>query len=728
MRNNQNIKDFFASTYCLLSLDQFDEGLWGKSMHPGKRQKFSIHTGRGSITVSSFAIDGILKYTGTREHPRIKKAVGHLSEHCNKVNGAFGQRQRVSNDPRVMDLYRVVENCRHTAVAARILMNVTNKPNKKAIDAISFVLRHQKPHGGWGIDPEPDIDDAECLTTAHVLQALFEAKRKYYRFLNDEDQQSLDSEIFKGMGWLMGQLKDTLWWSYKDIKEKKIQYTVISLNYIPELRRYFPKQYDRIVNNLINISGAYSGGLPSAVENKNIHLDTTAEFILALDNFHEKYKEIIERAYQAVLKNYKGLLVSTAADDWANLLSLCKTQHLKYQASKQELESLEEMSSAILANDSTIEKSPVTIWNYLPRQFTFLGDCIVGEIIHSPFREVPFKPSLFPVKVTLNKGLKSKLEYLVELWQSEEKNLWYFNRCPDFVDHGKQHALNVFNLLLNITSSQFFKTRISLNHYELFFLFCGTFLHDIGMTGTDKIRDCEDVRKRHGILSAKRITKEKLGLQNDEIRIVGELCKYHQSTAPLTEEELTCLKKQRQHILNEPIKESVSFIDKNGNDFPVSLRMLAALLRIADACDIGYKRAPRDFYKMKLSENDRKIKENNQEIQLLDRTISALEGSKKKDRVRLCRIYRGQIKKLKKDNDRLERARGHYLLHQSVNTVKYVNGKIVIEPFKLDCTKAVQKKLLEAVTMINKELNSTRGILVVDKDIRIFDGVKLSFN
>ena len=143
---------------------------------------------------------------------------------------------------------------------------------------------------------------------------------------------------------------------------------------------------------------------------------------------------------------------------------------------------------------------------------------------------------------------------------------------PYYTDHGVEHSKRVTKKLdMLITESG-----ISLTSYESFFLLVCCWCHDLGMFLNRKRGETpEHTREIHHLRSAEAVEKleDMFGLNTFELSIVKEICTAHR------EIPLNSLSTEK-HIGDECIR----------------LRLLAALLRIADECDVDYRRAPQAIF------------------------------------------------------------------------------------------------------------------------------------
>lgn len=143
---------------------------------------------------------------------------------------------------------------------------------------------------------------------------------------------------------------------------------------------------------------------------------------------------------------------------------------------------------------------------------------------------------------------------------------------PYYTDHGEGHSIRIISKLNKLIK----ESMLELTNYEIFFLLVSAWCHDLGMFLGRRVGEHpEDTRKVHHLRSGEVIEKfkDKLDLNKFELPIVRDICIAH-----------------REVSLNELTRKRWI-----GDDC-VRLRLLAALLRIADACDLDYRRAPEAIF------------------------------------------------------------------------------------------------------------------------------------
>ncbi len=146
-------------------------------------------------------------------------------------------------------------------------------------------------------------------------------------------------------------------------------------------------------------------------------------------------------------------------------------------------------------------------------------------------------------------------------------------KFPYYTPHDFLHSIGVEENLNWIVPDQ---VKEKMNPYEIFFLIVAAWLHDWGMIAEEG-ESQEKVREEHHIRTETYLEKlyEKVHLSEHEARIIGKICKGH-----------------RKVDLNEPEYEDLNF----GQGIKVRVKFLAALLRIADECDISHNRTPEVVY------------------------------------------------------------------------------------------------------------------------------------
>ncbi len=244
----------------------------------------------------------------------------------------------------------------------------------------------------------------------------------------------------------------------------------------------------------------------------------------------------------------------------------------------------------------------------------------------------------------LSQDLSNKFEALLRYCNNNRDALYErFNKCPWFVDHGFKHALNVIRNIDGILLGFLVENKDFLSQYEIFCLLAAALLHDIGLSHYPSYLDdmfrhskCDKtnyyclqsiiIRKLHGVYSGKLLLnyqfitdpiKEHIiairGILGEFADVVAKIAMYHQSSTPLTPSDKERLKDRIREYKSyevmfpdEPLPEVIN-ISYAASTIPIRARLLAAILRIADACDVRYERAPREIFEQQIVENLRAL-------------------------------------------------------------------------------------------------------------------------
>lgn len=164
--------------------------------------------------------------------------------------------------------------------------------------------------------------------------------------------------------------------------------------------------------------------------------------------------------------------------------------------------------------------------------------------------------------------LKKRLEKIEQVMKEDYLPVWYIH-FPHYTDHGISHCESVESKL-----NEFIPDGIKnkLNEYEIFFLLCAVWLHDIGMTTFD---NCEGItRERHHELGRALIRNDEIKgihLNEHEKAVVGELVFGHCAEI-------------------DDIQETTRIERSNNKSETIGIRYLTCLLRLADVCDVSHNR------------------------------------------------------------------------------------------------------------------------------------------
>jgi hypothetical protein len=207
------------------------------------------------------------------------------------------------------------------------------------------------------------------------------------------------------------------------------------------------------------------------------------------------------------------------------------------------------------------------------------------------------------------------VEGLFRRWDNYVHRVSFFNRYPDMTDHGRAHVNNVVGLVAQVSLPG-----SRLNPSEIFCLTAAAWLHDIGMyttgdTNADDVYDAMTIRKKHSVLSRDKMREECEILFPDvperDVRFISAIAAYHQSRTVLDESHRDAILKADP---NADIRVDLPSLEKELADqgwvdgtavlkliedagegakssSRVRVKLLAALLRVLDQCDIQMNRA-----------------------------------------------------------------------------------------------------------------------------------------
>ena len=168
-------------------------------------------------------------------------------------------------------------------------------------------------------------------------------------------------------------------------------------------------------------------------------------------------------------------------------------------------------------------------------------------------------------------------------WEVAEKSLRTIPAThPTYTSHGPDHAL----ALLNNLDRALEPLEIDLNEEELYILISATLLHDIGMVG--KINADESSRNR--IRSEHHLRSKAYILDNYSDLYIERKFRRQIADAASAHRKLNI----EEHLTERKIGDS--------NLPPPRLKLIAALLRMADECHITEDRVPEDYGILNLPE------------------------------------------------------------------------------------------------------------------------------
>jgi len=179
---------------------------------------------------------------------------------------------------------------------------------------------------------------------------------------------------------------------------------------------------------------------------------------------------------------------------------------------------------------------------------------------------------------SLRNALKDRNEALfhgLEPLENAAKSVLIYttSKFPYYTPHDFSHSQNVEEILNWLVPDEI---KSKMNDHEIFFLLVAAWLHDWGMVASEEEK-AEDVRRLHHIRTEENFEKlyDKVHLSLTESRIVGRICRGH----------------REENLLNTEYDDSFF-----GSNILIRVRFLAALLRIADECDVTANRTPEIIY------------------------------------------------------------------------------------------------------------------------------------
>lgn len=170
-----------------------------------------------------------------------------------------------------------------------------------------------------------------------------------------------------------------------------------------------------------------------------------------------------------------------------------------------------------------------------------------------------------------DRALTRKLQGIEEYVRKEILRFWHVH-APHFTDHGVTHSEGIVSILDRMIPVDVLG---KMNEYEVFFMLCGAWLHDVGMLVKKAGESPEQVRTSHHERGRELIRTglPHIDLTDDERYVIGEMAFYHRKTEDLGR-----------------IKE-ITEIQHDSSTSQVRLRFLCALLRLADGCEIAHARS-----------------------------------------------------------------------------------------------------------------------------------------
>lgn len=389
-----SLKNLFECAYLLLLIDQYEDGLWGKSITTEKKKLYSsfeevqISEKRKrteSITVTFFVVDAIYTFTQNLKSPAIELALHCLPKH--KDDGGYGSfGELISAYP--ISKYQIMTSCRHTATALLMYLLFQDNVDKKITKSVKFLIGHANKDGGWGVTADPEKEDSDCLTTAHMLALFTTAEKMGIKDILPENYSSkLDHAITDGLKWLKknNEQNDGFWVFYDE--SMKLQYTAVVLTTFCELKNHDKELYEKIIDKMTSLQKE-DGGWPLCVDGRS-ELSSTIWIVNALVSSNRgKYTDRIESGIDFIIRNISkwSYTKNLTAADWAMLLKLSdyKNIHIPYELDDE----IQNLANAI--NNKAFKSGNVNfVRKKLPMQYHTLKEPILGilenycpDIIH----------------------------------------------------------------------------------------------------------------------------------------------------------------------------------------------------------------------------------------------------------------------------------------------------------------------------------------------------------
>lgn len=304
----------------LLLLDQFPVGVWGRSLTP-LGAAYGHAEDPGSITVSSWSADALRELQPAGEVPEIDLFSQYLNDRRRTDTGAVGMRRRVGSS--FAEEYRIIENRRHTAVAALYLHKHCNALDQ-ALQSLRFVMESRTARGGWTAIGQPTDENADPLTTGYVLGVLRTFERANLLAAVGIEQRDLFLARYwkAGLLWLYENLLENAgWWRYKDEK-RTYCYTTDILLAVPEFWLEDPdyeKAHESLVTRLFDIWQANGSGIPSGPTSQTPNLEATAQFAAVLWMCRIRYPDLNSEVQKHFAANLEAILAVGESDaaGWA---------------------------------------------------------------------------------------------------------------------------------------------------------------------------------------------------------------------------------------------------------------------------------------------------------------------------------------------------------------------------------------------------------------------------
>jgi len=316
--------------YVFLLVDQWPDGLWGRSLTAIGKKEWSSRAeataaeqlGKSvSLSVSYYAVDAICSYAGDSRHPAIQAAVAALKHH-RRSSGAYGS-YRLSIESQYGLEQQIHTSCRHTASALLLLFAAGAFETVRIAESTRFLLAHQRATGGWGVEADPTAEDADCPSTAAVLQVL-SLVQSCSEVIGLIDGHKLEEAIRSGLEWLKRSRShgSGLWpYSPANSRGRRVLYTSNILGVFSDLVQVNPAVHRAALDVLRDLQ-LPDGGWPEEPGGQSRLSPTIVACNALMLADHQDDRDVVEHAISyitASLEHPSAARQLTTAD-WAFLL------------------------------------------------------------------------------------------------------------------------------------------------------------------------------------------------------------------------------------------------------------------------------------------------------------------------------------------------------------------------------------------------------------------------
>jgi hypothetical protein len=187
-----------------------------------------------------------------------------------------------------------------------------------------------------------------------------------------------------------------------------------------------------------------------------------------------------------------------------------------------------------------------------------------------------------------------------KLQQVRETAKTYLERInhifPDYTPHDISHKYKVIGNLSKLIPVNLAQ---KMNQYEIFFLLCAAYVHDIGMCRLEELGDSEQLTD-----------SEKDNIRKTHHMRIKQLLEVHPDIFGLDEQEAIYVGKIASGHRKVDLFDGKTFRNNDAfRSYQINTPLLAAFLRLSDELDITYERIPAFLYKNFLPRVDFSLKE-----------------------------------------------------------------------------------------------------------------------